>query len=144
VPVVIVRLSLLYQTKRCRPLDHRKVKRCSYCKAPIAKLQSSSTVQHRFRSKQIFGDAKRFCPNFIKCAQKVVVQLLPTNFLPQRSWRPFFGMTSKQRFSFVFLQTLGDSYWSQTKSGAIFVQIFRDFPQIVRDLFGFSGISLKL
>jgi len=32
------------QTKRCRLLDHGTVNRCNYCKAPIAKLQSTSTV----------------------------------------------------------------------------------------------------
>jgi len=36
---------------------------------------------HRCRSKQIFGSAKDFCPNFPKLAQKVVGQLLPTVFV---------------------------------------------------------------
>ena len=34
----------------------------------------------------------RISPNL---PEKVFVQLLPTNFLPQRSLRPFFGVTSK-------------------------------------------------
>jgi len=33
----------------CCPLDHGTVKRCNYCKAVIAKLQSSSTVQVALR-----------------------------------------------------------------------------------------------
>jgi len=35
-------------TKFCCPLDHGTVSRCNYCKAPIAKFQSSSTVQVAF------------------------------------------------------------------------------------------------
>ena len=50
--------------------------------------------------------------------RKVVVRLLPKNFLPQRLLRSFFGVTSKKRFSFVFLQTLGAIFWSQTTLGA--------------------------
>ena len=48
--VVIMRVSVLDQTKRCCPLglDHGTVNRCNYCKAIIAKLQSSSTVQAAF------------------------------------------------------------------------------------------------
>jgi len=42
--VVIVRVSVLDQTKRCCPLDHGKVKRCNFSEAAIAKLQSSSAV----------------------------------------------------------------------------------------------------
>jgi len=45
--VVIVRVSVLDQTKRCCPLDHGTVI-SSYCKAPIAKRQSSSMVQVAF------------------------------------------------------------------------------------------------
>jgi len=40
-------------------------------------------------SRQIFGDAKDFCPNFSKLHCKVFVQLLSTNSLSQRSLRPF-------------------------------------------------------
>jgi len=41
-------LSVLDQTKRCCPLHHETVNGCNYCKAPIAKAQSSSTVQIGF------------------------------------------------------------------------------------------------
>jgi len=41
-----------------------------------------------------------FCPNFPKLARKVVVRLLPTNFLPQRSGRPV--LVWPQGPSFVF------------------------------------------
>ena len=42
-------------------------------------------------------------------------------------------MTSKESYSFVFLQMLGAIFGSQTTLGAIFAQIFRDFAQIFRD-----------
>jgi len=51
---------------------------------------------------KFFGDAKDFCPNFPKLARKIVLQLLPTNFLPQRSWRPIFGVTSKKMVFICF------------------------------------------
>jgi len=41
--------------------------------------------QHRCRSKQTFGGANDFCPNFPKLARKAVLRLLPTD---ARSWRP--------------------------------------------------------
>ena len=42
--VVIVRIAVSDQTKRPCPLDHGTVNRCNYCKAPMAKLQSSSKL----------------------------------------------------------------------------------------------------
>jgi len=63
---------------------------------------------HRCTSRQIFG-VRRLCPNVPKLAQ-----LLPTNLLPQRSWRPLFGVTSKKRSLCVFMQTLGAIFLSQT------------------------------
>ena len=57
------------------------------------------------------------------------MRLLSTNFLPQRSRRPFYDVTSKKRSSCVFVQTLGAIFWRQTTLGAIFARIFRDFRQ---------------
>jgi len=37
----------LRSSKALCPLDHGAVNSCNYCKSPIAKLQSSSTVQVR-------------------------------------------------------------------------------------------------
>jgi len=119
--------------------DHGTVNKCIYCKAPIAKLQSSSTVQHRFRSKHIFGGAKNFGPNFTKLAQKVVVRLLPTNFLPQKSWRPFFGVTSKKGLPLFFYKRWA-LFLKSNNVGRNFFPDFQRFPQIVRDLVGFSRI----
>ena len=79
---------------------------------------------HRCRSKQIFGVAKDFCPNFHKN--------LSCDFCLQIFFHKnhFFGVTSNKISSFVFLQTLGATYWSQTTLSTIFAQIFRDFQQI--------------
>ena len=66
------------------------------------------------------GECEGFLPEFPQTCRKVFCAILPTNCLPQRSWRPFFGMTSKKRTSCVFLQTLGVIFWSQTTLCAIF------------------------
>jgi len=55
--------------------------------------------------------------------------------LPQRSWRPFFGMIFKQKVLICF-----SAIWNQTTLGAKFARIFRDFAQIFRDfaqMFGY-------
>jgi len=58
---------------------------------------------HTCRSKQIFGVAKDFCPNFPKLAQKVVVHLLPTDFLQHRSRRLFIvWLPKKEVFNLFF------------------------------------------
>jgi len=66
----------------------------------------SNKSQHRCRNRQMFRGSKNFYPNFSKLARYVFVRLLTTNFLPQRSWRPYFGVTSIKRSSCVFLQML--------------------------------------
>jgi len=96
-------------------------------------LMTLDESAHRCRSRQILGGAKDFCPNFLKCVWKDFVRLLRPNIFPQRSWRPFFGVTSSKRSSCVFVQTLGAIFWSQTTLGAIFARIFRDFAQVFRD-----------
>jgi len=82
---------------------------------------------HRCRSKQIFGGAKDFCPNFPKLARKVILWLLPTNVLSQRSWSHFFCVTSKKRSSFVFRKR-----WEP------FFEVKQHWAPF---LFGFLGIS---
>jgi len=49
------------------------------------KRASNNGVEHRCSSKQIFGGAKDFCPNFPKLARKVFVRLMPANFIPKIS-----------------------------------------------------------
>ena len=46
---------------------------------------------------KFLGVQKDFCPYFPKLARNVFVCLLFTNFLPQRTWRPIFGVTCKKR-----------------------------------------------
>ena len=84
-----------------------------------AKSLKNAALRHRCRSKQNFGGAKDFCPNFPKRVRKVVVQLLPTNFLPQRSWRSFSGVASQKRSSFVFLQTVWQHFWKSNNVGRL-------------------------
>ena len=64
------------------------------------------------------------CEGFCRISQNLpetfFVQLLPTNFLPQRS----FWCYLQKRSSCVFMQTLGAIFWSQITLGAIFAQIF--------------------
>ena len=57
---------------------------------------------HRCSSKQMFQNAKDIFPNFPKLARNVSVRLLPTISLPQRSWRPFFGVSSNIKGLNVF------------------------------------------
>ena len=78
-------------------------------------FSSHECLNHRCRSRQIFGAAKDFCPIFPKIARKIFVPLLSTNFLTQRSWRPFYGMTSKKRSAkvgrhFLKLSTVGRDF----------------------------------
>jgi len=59
------------------------------------------SFHHRFRSKHILGVQffARISPNF---PEKLFVQLLPAIVLPQRSRRPFFGVTSKKGLHVFF------------------------------------------
>jgi len=50
---------------------------------------------HRFRSREIFGVVKDFCPNFSKLSRKVFVQLL-------HIMKTFFGVTSKKGLQVIF------------------------------------------
>ena len=47
--------------------------------------------------------------------EKFFVQLSPANFLPQRSSRPFYGVTSTKGLRVFFLQTLGAIFWSKQR-----------------------------
>jgi len=80
---------------------------------------------HRCRSKQIFGGAKDFCPNFPKLARKVV-RLLTKNFLPQRLLRSFSVWTPKNGLNLFFC-----------KRWAPFFEVKQRWAPV---LSGFSGI----
>jgi len=99
----------------------RSPQRCTSrgCCLLRSSARQATCSQHRCRSKNIFGGAKDFCPNFSKPAQKVVE---PSNFF-QRCLR-----CDLQKWSpLVFLQTLSAIFRSQTTLGAIFAKIFWDF-----------------
>jgi len=53
------------------------------------------------RSRQIIAVAKDFCPHFPILARNVFVQLFPTNFLSQRSWKLLLAWPQKN-YSRVF------------------------------------------
>ena len=74
-----------------------------------------------------------FLPKFLQICPKSFCATLPTNFLPQRSWRPFFDETSKKKSSCVF--RLCAIFWIQSWAPFFpdFAKIFRDFSQIFRD-----------
>ena len=64
-------------------------------------IGSEVPFYHWCSSSQIFWGPKNLFPNFPKHAQ-FFVQLLPTKFLPQRSLRRFFGVTSKKDLHVFF------------------------------------------
>ena len=88
---------------------------------------------HRCRSKQIFGGAKDFFPNIPKLALKVYVRLLPTNFLPQRSWGRFLVRSRKKGSSFILCKRWAP-FFEVKQSWAPFLPrylgISSDFAQI--------------
>jgi len=69
---------------------------------------------------------KDFCPHIPKLARKVICAILPAIFLPQRSSRPFFGVTSKKGLHVFFC-----------KPRAPFFEVKQ---RLVPFLPGFSGI----
>ena len=71
---------------------------------------------------KFLGERRIFAQISPNLPKKFSLHLLPTNFLPQRTWIPVIGVTSKKGLNCIFLQKLG----------AIFAQSFRDFTQIFR------------
>jgi len=97
---------------------------------------------HRCRSKQIIGGAKNFWSHFPKLSRKVFVQLLSSNFLSQRSWRPFVGVTSKKVF--VCFSANLERCFSRQTLGATFARILRDFAQILQYFSWIFRVLLKI
>jgi len=89
------------------------------CPSKGGAMGAEVPCHHRCRSKQMFGLRRILCKFPQTFLKSFFVQLLPTNFLPQRPWRPYFGVTSWKRSSCVFMQTLGATFLSQTTSGVI-------------------------
>ena len=96
--------------------------------------------EHRCRNRQIFWGAKDFCPNLPKLARKVFMWLLPTDFLPQRSWRPCFGVTSKKGLHVFFCKCWPPFLYFEVKQR--WAPFLSGFPRIFPRFSGiFPGIS---
>jgi len=78
----------------------------------------------------MFGGAKDFCPNFPKPARKIFVRLLPTNFLPQRSQKNYFDVTSPKKSVRVFFCKRWAPFFEIKQHWA---QFFPDFQGIHPD-----------
>jgi len=78
----------------------------SACLFKMGATRTEGPFHHKFRSRQIFGVAKDFCPNFPKFTRKFFVQLLRTNSLPQRSLGPVLVRPPKKVFTY-FSANLG-------------------------------------
>jgi len=95
--------------------------------------QQNKLGYHRCRSERIFGDAKKFCTNFPKLAQKVVVQILPTVF-----W------CDLQKWSLLlFLQTLSAIFEVKQRWAPYLSRFSGILPRYLGILFEFSDILPK-
>jgi len=56
----------------------------------------------RFRSREIFGVAKDFCPTFPKLSGKVFCATFTYKFSPTKIMKTFFGVTSKRGLHVIF------------------------------------------
>ena len=75
-----------------------------------------------------FLGCEGFLPEFPQTYPKSFCEIFAYKFSLQWSWRPIFGMTSKQRYSRVFLHTLCAIFWNQTRLGAIFARLLELCP----------------
>jgi len=66
---------------------------------------AEAPFHHRFRSRQIFGVAKDFCPNFPKLARKVLRNFCQKMF-SHKNYEDFFWCDLQKTSSCVILQTL--------------------------------------
>jgi len=92
-------------------------------------------LAHRCRSRLIFGCAKEFGPNFPNLVRKVFVRVSPTNFLQQRTWIPFFGVTSRETVFTCFSANVGCRFL-KTKLGAIFTRILPRYSGVLPKFLG--------
>jgi len=84
------------------------------------------------RSRQIFGGAKDFSPNFRKLARKIFERLCLQVF-SHKNHEDLFLVWSPNKGFHVVSANVGCRFWNQTTLGPIFDQIFSDFAQIFRD-----------
>jgi len=85
---------------------------------------------HKFKSREIFGVAKDFCPNIPKLSRNVFCATFTYKFSPTKIMKTFFGVTSFMRFS----ANLGRHFLKSSKVGRHFQADFQeccpDFQQI--------------
>ena len=96
----------------------------------MSKFFNICPIRHRCRSRPMFGRAKDLYPNFPKHARKVFVRVLLTNFIPQRSWKPFLLWPPKKDLR-VFFCKLWVPFLEMKQR---WVPFFQDFAQIFRYL----------
>ena len=80
--------------------------------------RGGGAFHHWFRSRQVFGVAKDFFPNFPKLPRKAFCATFAYKFSPTKitvCWCDF-----QKRSSCVFMQTLGASVWNKAMSGTIY------------------------
>jgi len=92
---------------------------------PLCPFKRGATVaevpfHHRCKSNCKFLECEGFCTKYPKLARKVFVQLLPANFLPQRSSRPFLVWPPEKAFM-CFYANLGRYFYPDFQG---FTQIF--------------------
>jgi len=88
---------------------------------------------HRFNSRENFGVAKDFCPNFPKLSRKVFCATFTYKFSPTKIMKTFCGVTSKKGLHVIFCKTWAP-FLKSSKVGRHFHANFRgcfpDFQQI--------------
>jgi len=97
-------------------------------------MQCAGDIGHRSNSRQMFGGAKDFCPNFLKRARKNFGPHLCEYFLVMT----VFGI--KKGFH-VILHTFVTNFFKPKHVGRHFCHIFREFAQIFRGFPRLSQIS---
>ena len=87
--------------------------------------------RHMCRSKQIFGGAKDFCPNFPELSRKAFGQFFVRIFPPTTQIMKTFLWDHLQKEAFMWLTTRwAPIFQNQTTWAPIFSHIFRQFAQM--------------
>ena len=95
-------------------------------------------LKRRCRSREIFGGAKDYCPNFPKLAQKFFVRLLLTNFLPETTSRPVFDVTPKKVLIVFFCKRWAPFFEVKQRWGPFLPGFSGILPRFPRILYKFS------
>jgi len=85
-------------------------------------------IIHRRRSKEIFGGAKDFRPNFSKLARKFFLRLLPTNLHP-KIMKIIFWCGLQKKVFICFSANVGRHFLKSNNVGRHFCPDFRGYCQ---------------